>query len=133
MSAVTRVTSRPTGFRSKNAIGSRSQMREHLEPQVTHHPLAEQARKDRLAVGAGELDDQREDEQQDRAADGPMSWYGTRDVDHALREERTDELQRAFREEAPDRSRDERPVRTDVRREPPNSRPSYALPSASSS
>ena len=42
-SDVTRVTSRPTGVRSKNAIGQPLHVLEELLPQVAHDALAEQA------------------------------------------------------------------------------------------
>ena len=119
-SDVTRVTSRPTGLRSKNAIDSRCTCSKSCCAQVAHHALAEQRREHRLAVRAGERDHERRGEQQRRAPRERRVPRRQRDVDHALREHRPDELQQPVGHQQRQRTGDERAVRPHVHEQPPH-------------
>ena len=82
--------------------------------QVAHHALAEQGGEHRLAVGAAEGERRATREQE-----GGVHRHGRiarrqRDVDHALREERPDELEQPFRHQQHERAGDEPPVRPHV-------------------
>ena len=95
-------------------------MTEDVAAKIAHHALAEQRRENRLAVLAGEADDERSGEDQRRAPHERRRVGRERDVDDALRHQRTDELHESVDDQTRQRGHHQHRIRPRIDEKPPH-------------